>query len=408
MGSRNRHYENVPFEIPDNWEWCSIDDIAQSNIGLTYSPSEISHNGVPVLRSNNIRNQKICWDDLIRVNSNILEKQYLHNGDLLICARNGSRNLVGKCALVCNLIEPVSFGAFMAVCRSKYNKWIYYLLHTNYFDRYLDDSNSTAINQVTQKMLLVFKIPLPPISEQVRIIAEIEHWFALIDEIEKNKNDLQDTIKQTKNKILDLAIHGKLVEQDPNDEPASELLERIAPNATPCDTSHYPNIPESWCVCTLKDVFDITMGSSPSGNTLNKEKDGIEFHQGKICFSDMYLEKSDIYTSIPIKLAEAHSILLCVRAPVGIVNITERKICIGRGLCSLRPKAGIDFMFAFYALQTHKDHFDEQASGSTFKAIGGDTIRDESFALPPFKEQVRIREKIESVMQQICALTTEL
>ena len=104
--------------MPEGWEWCTIDDIAESNIGLTYKPSDISNEGVPVYRSNNIQNRSICLDDVVRVDTQILEKQYLHESDLLICARNGSRNLVGKCALIPKLSEPTTFGAFMAVCRS--------------------------------------------------------------------------------------------------------------------------------------------------------------------------------------------------------------------------------------------------------------------------------------------------
>ena len=244
----------MPFEIPASWEWTTVNDIAQSNIGLTYNPSEICNNGVPVLRSNNIKNQKLCWDDVVRVNSVILEKQYLQEGDLLICARNGSRNLVGKCALINNLTEPVSFGAFMAVCRSNYNPWIYYILHTDYFNRYLDDSNSTAINQVTQKMLLAFPVPFPPYEEQKRIVAEVQRWFDIIDTLEVSQQDLLGAIKQTKSRILDLAIHGKLVPQDSNDEPASELLKRINPSIKPCDTSHYENLPHNWSIARLESL----------------------------------------------------------------------------------------------------------------------------------------------------------
>ena len=229
-----------------------------------------------------------------------------------------------------------------------------------------------------------------------------------IEQIEQYQDGMHKAIQKLRAKVLDLAIHGKLVPQDPKDEPAIEILKRINPNYVPCDTSHYPNIPESWCVCTFKDVFDIAMGSSPSGNSLNKNKVGVEFHQGKINFSDVYLKESDIYTQMPTKFAEAQSLLLCVRAPVGMVNITERKICIGRGLCCLKPKEGIDFMFAFYALQTHKDHFEEQASGSTFNAISGDTIRNELFILPPYMMQIRIRKKLENVLQQINTIITIL
>ena len=177
----NVHYT---FKIPNSWTWCKLGDIAQSNIGLTYKPTDITGNGIPVYRSNNIRDRKIDKSDLVRVNAPILEKQFLNIGDLLICARNGSRRLVGKCAIIEELDEATSFGAFMAVCRSEYNQWIFNLLNTTYFDRYLDDSNSTAINQVTQRMLLALHIPLPPLSEQQRIVQKIEELFSVLDNIQ--------------------------------------------------------------------------------------------------------------------------------------------------------------------------------------------------------------------------------
>ena len=158
---------------------------------------------------------------------------------------------------------------------------------------------------------------------------------------------------------------------------------------------HYENVPHSWCSCTFDDIFEITMGSSPTGDSLNRSKNGIEFHQGKINYTDKFLSKSDVYTSSPTKYGEAYSLLLCVRAPVGLVNITQRKICIGRGLCSLFPKSSVDLMFAFYALQTYQDYFECKATGSTFKAIGGDIIRDAVFLLPPYNEQLRIVAEIE-------------
>ena len=252
--SDSRHY---PFELPSGWVWATIEEIAESNIGLTYKPSDISEEGIPVYRSNNIQDRKICLDNLVRVQSTILPKQYLNEGDLLICARNGSRNLVGKCALITELYEPTSFGAFMAVCRSIFNPWIFIVLNSNYFNQYLNDSNSTAINQVTQKMLLSFQIPLPPIKQQNRIITEIENWFAVIDEIEKGKSTIEELISQTKAKILNLAIHGKLVPQDPADEPAIELLKRVNPSAEiTCDNEHYPKLPENWVLCKLEDIVD--------------------------------------------------------------------------------------------------------------------------------------------------------
>ena len=258
----------MPFEIPENWVWTTIEDIAESNIGLTYKPTDICANGVPVYRSNNIQNRRICLKELVRVNTNILEKQYLQEGDLLICARNGSRNLVGKCAIIDNLNEPTSFGAFMAVCRSALNPWIFQILNSEYFNTYLDDSNSTAINQVTQKMLLAFQLPIPPAAEQERIISKLKQWYEYIDEIEDRKIELESYIKQTKSKILDLAISGKLVSQDPNDEPAIELLKRINPAFQPCDNSHYGNLPESWEEIAMGEICKLYDGEKVSGPSL--------------------------------------------------------------------------------------------------------------------------------------------
>ena len=253
------HYQNFtpPFVIPDSWEWVRLEEIAQSNIGLTYKPTDVSKDGTPVYRSNNIQNRSICKDDIVRVNSEILSNQFLHEGDLLICARNGSRRLVGKNAIIQKLDEPTSFGAFMAVCRSAYNSWIHILLNTRYFDRYLDASNSTAINQVTQKMLLDFTIPFPPIREQNRIISILSMWFNILDDMDKKSEDLKTTISNTKSKILELAMQGKLVPQNPTDEPAADMLLRVNPKARIItDNPHYPQLPSNWVYVSLEDIVD--------------------------------------------------------------------------------------------------------------------------------------------------------
>ena len=230
----------------------------------------------------------------------------------------------------------------------------------------------------------------------------------MIDQIEQDKTDLQAVIKRAKNKILDLAIHGKLVPQDPTDEPASELLKRINPKAEiTSDNGHYQKLPEGWCECCFDDIFNIKMGQSPNGSSINHQQ-GVEFHQGKILFGDKYLKQSDMFTDAPTKLATANSLLLCVRAPVGVVNITQREICIGRGLCSLKPNAAINLNYAYHALTTYQSDFESKSTGSTFKAISGSIIRNEVFALPPLQEQHRIVSKIEEIFTQLDAIEASL
>ena len=115
-----------------------------------------------------------------------------------------------------------------------------------------------AVNQsnINAQYLSQLMIPIPPLKEQGRIVAEMDKWISLIDIVKNGKGDLLTVIKQAKSKILDLAIHGKLVPQDPNDEPAIELLKRINPDFTPCDNGHYTQLPDGWCVVTLKDLCE--------------------------------------------------------------------------------------------------------------------------------------------------------
>ena len=140
------------------------------------------------------------------------------------------------------------------------------------------------------------------------------------------------------------------------------------------------------------------MGQSPDGKTVS-QTDGVEFHQGKLAFGETYLTNSGVYTSAPTKITEAHSIVLCVRAPVGIPNITERRICIGRGLCAISCSPAIELKFLFYCIQTLQRYFENLSTGSTFNAISGDVVKNAVIPVPPLQEQHRIVAKIEEFLK---------
>ena len=409
------HYENeAPFEVPSSWEWTTIGDIAESNIGLTYKPTDICDYGIPVYRSNNIQNRCIDKTDLVRVDTKILDKQFLAIGDLLICARNGSRRLVGKCALIEELTEPTSFGAFMAVCRSIYNPWIYLLLNTNYFDRYLDDSNSTTINQVTQTMLLAFKIPLPPKKEQERVIKEVHKWFNLIDEVENESERLQAFITATKSKILDLAIHGKLVPQDSTDEPASELLKRINPKAViACDNPQYGKLPNGWCETLLGNIGTWQSGATPS--RLRKD-----YYGGSIPWLKTGDLNDGIVQSIPeriteralketsVKLNPAGSILIAMYgATIGRIGILSKPATTNQACC-----ACVDYLpekkFLFYFLLANRENFIAMGGGGAQPNISKEKIIHTHIPLPPQQEQHRIVAQIEKLFAQLDNIASSL
>ncbi|ENM5843496.1 restriction endonuclease subunit S [Vibrio mimicus] len=257
------------FDIPSSWNWERLGNIGETNIGLTYSPKDAGDEGIPVLRSANIQKGKIDLSDLVRVQKEVKDSVLVEMGDLLICARNGSKALVGKTAKIQSFDEPMAFGAFMAIFRSCINDYIEVFLNSPVYRRNLDGVSTTTINQITQTNLRSTICPIPPVEEQHRIVAKVDELMTLCDQLEQqteasfeahqvlvttlldtltnsaNAEELMqnwqmiaehfdtlfttiDSIDQLKQTILQLAVMGKLAPQDPNHEPAAKLLERIA------------------------------------------------------------------------------------------------------------------------------------------------------------------------------------
>ena len=404
------HYENVPFVVPSSWVWTTVGEISQS-ILYGVSESAKTQGTYRLLRITDIQDNKVNWDTVpfTDYENEKAEAYLLKDGDILF-ARTGAT--VGKSYLVNNLKEKAIYASYLIRVQTSHYvlpAFVKYFFESGfYWEQVLGNSVGIGQPNVNGTILSNLELPIPPIMEQKRIVKELGEWLSIIDKIEESKGRIQKVISLAKSKVLDLAIHGKLVPQDPTDEPASELLKRINPKAEiTCDNGHYQKLPEGWCKCSFDDIFNITMGQSPNGCSINHQQ-GIEFHQGKILFGEKYLKRSDMFTDAPTKLATPNSLLLCVRAPVGVVNITQREICIGRGLCSLKPNAAINLDYAYHALTTYQSDFDSKSTGSTFKAISGSIIRNEVFALPPLQEQYRIVTKIEEIFAQLDAIEASL
>lgn len=397
--------------LPEGWVWCKLEDIASIGTGatpLTKCKEYYLNGNIPWVNSSSTK------DSVIETPSNYITSKAIQDTNCvvypkgtLIVAMYGEGKTRGQVSEL--RIEAATNQACAAICpfEKEFKNYLKLFFESNYLRLRALAEGGTQPNLNLGK-ISNYEIPLPPLEEQCRIFTEIKHWISLIDVIENGKWNINETIKQAKSKILNLAIHGKLVPQDPTDEPASELLKRINPKAEiTSDNGHYQKLPEGWCECCFDDIFNIKMGQSPNGSSINHQQ-GVEFHQGKILFGDKYLRQSDMFTDAPTKLATPNSLLLCVRAPVGVVNITQREICIGRGLCSLKPNAAINLDYAYHALTTYQSDFESKSTGSTFKAISGSIIRNEVFALPPLQEQYRIVTKIEDIFAQLDAIEASL
>ena len=459
VGEDNLHYEKfsdgtikclkdeIPFEVPAGWSWCRLKNISTTNIGLNYHPEDIDEQGVAVLRSNNIKDSIIDYSDLVKVNCTIKENQYLNNHDILICSRNGSKNLVGKCAVYEGDPERFSFGAFMAVLRTSFYEYVYYYLLTNVFRKLFHSDDSKQINQVTQTILKEALIPLPPFQEQSRISSAIKSLFSHIDSFDANKKELTEVVSQTKSKILDLAIRGKLVPQDPNDEPASVLLERIRKEKDELikagklkrdkresvifrgeDNSYYEtigsktvnikdelpyNIPSTWAWVRLG-----TIGIWGAGATPNRAHS--EYYGGNIPWLKTGDLNDDYITEIPetitelalketsVKLNPVGSILIAMYgATIGKLGILTKPATTNQACCACCPVEGVYNKYLFYFLMSHKSKFINSGIGGAQPNISKEKIVATLLPLPPFNEQKAIVARIEELNFLMNSITAD-
>ena len=302
--------------------------------------------------------------------------------------REGDFPIIGRQGALCgniNIAKGKFYATEHAVVVERYCDvdlmWAYYTLTTLNLNQY---ATATAQPGLSVAVINDVYIPIPPQKEQERISQEIEHWFALIEQIEQGKADLQTTIKQTKNRILDLAIHGKLVPQDPNDEPAIELLKRINHGFTPCDNEHYTKLPNKWCYCSFKDVFiDIT--SKPYQILQSQIKDSGKYPviSQSANFIEGYSDENNVFQ-------HKRACIIFGDHTRNVKYIDFDFIVGADGVKILCPK--VNEKWAYYSILYASSHIEKKGYSRHF----GQIVQF-SMILPPFAEQYRIVKKIEEL-----------
>ena len=388
------HYENVPFEVPDNWVWTTLGEILELVSGQDFPPEKYNANiaGIPyIIGASNIENEQLIinrWTESPSV--------YSYLNDLLVVCKGAG---VGKMAI--NKIGVAHIARQIQAVRGYTNytdiKYIKAVVKNN-IENIISKANG-LIPGLKRELLLSLQLPLPPISEQHRIVYEIERWFSLIDQIEQGKADLQSIIKQAKSKILDLAIHGKLVPQNPNDEPAIELLKRINPDFTPCDNGHYPI---GWIKTILGELF-----SHNTGKALNSSnKEGI--FKDYLTTSNVYWNKFDftVIKQMPFKEGELDKctvtkgdLLVCEGGDIGRSAIWnfDYDICIQNHIHRLRPKIDLCVPFYYYTFAYLKENNLIGGKGIGLLGLSSNALHKIELPLPPLAEQQRIVQKIEEL-----------
>ena len=431
--------DEKPFEIPESWEWVRISDISESFIGLTYKPTDVSTNGWIVLRSSNIQEGILDYNDIVKVNVEVSEKLRVRVNDIIICARNGSKKLVGKSALVREVNEPTTFGAFMAICRTQFYEYIAkYLLSPLFFQQLRKDSDTTTINQLTQKNFNRYLVPLPPLAEQKRIVAKIEELLPKVEEygkaqdaLDKLNEELPDRLKKS---ILQEAITGRLVPQDPNEEPASVLLDKIRAEKKrlvkegklkkkdleeiPISEDEKPfDIPESWEWVRLGTLISYQNGYAYNSSEMNKEGKGVPvIKSGNLMTLEVVFKPNNDYIECPTEKMLLSKIvkgdmLMCLSSqsdnpePLGKTAVykLDTYALLNQRVLKFRPYKDELTPYLYHTINSFYFWYNvsHQGGGSAQANLKLNHVLDMQIPLPPFAEQKRIVEKIEEVFKEI-------
>ena len=407
------HYENVPFKVPDGWEWCRLEDIVCE---LKYGTSEKSSSvgKIAVLRMGNITNVgTIDYSNLVYSSNDEDIKQYSLEKDDLLFNRTNSCEWVGKTAIY-KEEQPAIYAGYLIRIRPLliFPDYLNTVMNSGYYRDWCYDVKTDAVNQsnINAQKLSQLMIPIPPLREQGRIVAEIDKWISLIDIVKNGKGDLQTVIKQAKNKILDLAIHGKLAPQDPNDEPAIELLKRINPDFTPCDNGQYRNIPHTWAWIKLGNLFDAVSAKRVMKSDWKAK--GIPFYRAReiVKLSDYNEVNNELfidnehYNELKNKYGVPVSgdIMLSAVGTIGksyIVKNTDKFYYKDASVLCLRNHNQLNSKFFSMLFSTSFLQYQmaEYSKGTTVDTITLEKLKSYIVPLPPLAEQQRIVQKIEEL-----------
>ena len=416
----------APFEIPESWEWCNITEITSKITDGTHNSPPNSSNGIyKYITAKNIKSSGIILDNITYVDETIHNEIYARcnpeYGDILYIKDGATTGVV----TINNLDEPFSLLSSVALIKPSFgisNKFLLFYFQSDIcLNSVRRSMKGVGITRITLKQIEQWNVPLPPLAEQKRIANAVERWFTLIDELESNEGDLLKAIDKAKSKILDLAIHGKLVPQDPNDEPAIELLKRINPKFEPCDNKQYENIPSTWCWCRLGDLYNIV--SAKRVHKSEWQREGIPFYRAREIVRlavDGYVD-NDLFISKPLYeeirdkygIPKATDIMISAVGTIGKTYIVKENdlfyykdasvICLQNinGLYS----PFISLLLSSQLLQTQM--FD-QSKGTTVDTITIEKANSYIIPIPPIPEQLRIVAKIEELFAVLDSIKESL
>ena len=399
------HYENVPFKVPESWEWTTIEDVTVNR----------DSERIPLSLAVRKKQQNKVYDYYGAAGVIDKVENYLFDERLLLVGEDGA-NLLSRSKDNAFFAEGkywVNNHAHVLDCPNKsVLDYVAFVINSMSLENYITGSAQPKLTQDNLKKIL---IPLPPEKEQHRIIESVNDYFSNISLLEGEIVELDSFIQKAKSKILDFAIHGKLVPQDPDDEPAIELLKRINPKFTPCDNAHYENvpfeIPKNWAWLKHNDILEISGGSQPAKSYFKPlpENGYIRLYQIRD-YGDtplpIYIPKE-----LAAKTTKRGDILLArYGGSLGKVFIAEEgayNVAMAKVIFKFKDLIFRKYAYYYYLSRLYQDKL-KSISRTAQAGFNSTDFEDMFFPLPPIKEQQRIVESIQRYYDTLDSISANL
>ncbi len=370
--------------IPSDWDAVPLGKIGDALIGLTYRPEDVRPHGTLVLRASNIQNDKLAFDDNVYVGVEVSEQIMVRPGDVLVCVRNGSRNLIGKAAFLDERCVGMTFGAFMAVHRGLDGRLVNYLFQSDILKRQINEHLGATINQITNRSLNAFRIPFPPTeAERESIGTTLSDVDALLDELDRliaKKRDLKQAAMQ-------------------------ELL---------TGRTRLPGFTDEWEARQLSGVGEIRSGGTPSTAQSQYWDGGVPWCTPTDITGlkgQKYLtETSRTISQAGLKASSAEvvpprSLIMTSRATIGECAINLVAMTTNQGFKNIVPFSGVDVEFLYYMMTTQKAGLVQLCGGSTFLEIGKRQLAAYQIKMPKTEaEQSAIATVLSEIDAELSAL----
>ena len=420
MAGDTSHYpKDVPFEVPRGWCWCKITDVVDKLTDGTHnSPKSYPAGAYMYVTAKNIKSGGLDLSNITYVNEEVHREIYSRcnpeKGDILYIKDGATCGI----STINNL--DVEFSLLSSVALIKPNKnvlntYLNLFLQSAFCYRNVRESmKGVGITRIILKQMELWDIPLPPYAEQNRIVTAAEQLLQIAGGIEREQIELGENIEKAKARILDLAIHGKLVPQDPSDEPAIELLKRINPDFKPSDNLHYEgNLPKGWCFSTIGDLFQHNTGKALNGR--ERDGDGLRY----ITTSNLYWDRFDLtevrtmpFTEVEKEKCRATKgdLLVCEGGDIGRAAIWpyDYDVMIQNHIHRLRPKTNLSVRFFYYIFLLYKQQGLIGGKGIAILGLSSRELDRMVVPVPPVEEQHRIVAGIKTLFTVLEEIQTGL